>query len=128
TVANMNYSFERDRIEQWNLGITFDHNPRLTSFAQLRNIEALDSLIFQYGFDYLLSPKYHLSFSQAIDLTRSRSREVSVVVTRRLPRMLLIVAFSLDPIDDSTSAGIALAPEGFAGKGNVGRNPFLFQQ
>ena len=128
TVANMNYSLERDRIERWNLGIIFDHNPRLTSWAQLRNIEAIDSLIFQYGFDYLLSPKYHLSFSQAIDITRGRSREVAVVVTRRMPRMLLLVAFSFDPIDDSTSAGIALAPEGFAGKGNVGRNPFLFPQ
>lgn len=126
TLGNLNYSFESDTVERWNYGIKLAHHPRLTSFGQVRRIDELDSTVFQYGFDYLVSPKYHLAFAQSFDLDRGRNRDLEVLVTRRLPRMLLMLAFSYDSVDDTTSVGIALTPEGLGGSGAPEDNPFLY--
>lgn len=126
--GEVDYSFESDQVERWNAGLALDHTPRLTTFVNLREIDYLNSLIVRYGVEYLLTPKYHVAFAQTFDIHEGTSRNVDVVVTRRLPRWLLIAAISFDTIDESTSVGVALAPEGFAGKGNVGRNPFTFKQ
>jgi hypothetical protein len=124
-VGNANYSTESDKLERWNAGLTLDHTPRLTSFMTYRRIDPLDSSIIRYGFDYLLTKKYHVGFSQSFDLEESNSRNVTMTVTRRLPRWLLIVTLDFDTIDDSTSVGVALAPEGLSGPGGVTHNPFL---
>ncbi len=126
TVGNLNYSFESDTVERWNYGIKLAHHPRLTSFGQVRRIDALDSTVFQYGFDYLVSPKYHLAYAHSFDLDRGRNRDMEVLITRRMPRMLLMLAFSYDSVDDTTSVGIALTPEGLGGRGAPEDNPFLY--
>ena len=130
-MANWTYSFDSDRTEAWNAGLTMDHNPTLSSFAQVRylnRVDAMDtdSLLLRYGVEYLLSAKYHLAVAQTIDLERDDSRDISFVVTRRLPRMLLRVAFSYDTIENTTSVGLALTPEGLGGSGDPARNPFIF--
>jgi len=125
TVANLTYNFDTSNIEQWNWGLTYDHNPRLTSFMQIRRIDQRDSTILRYGIDYLLSAKYHLALSQSLDLDRDDNRSVDVRLTRRFPRMLVTLAFSYDEVGDITSVGLALVPEGVGGRGDADRNPFI---
>ncbi|MEX2670801.1 MAG: LPS assembly protein LptD [Phycisphaeraceae bacterium] len=124
-LADVNYSFDSDEVERWNAGAMMDHTPRLSSFINYREIERLDSALVRYGFEYLMTSKYHVGFSQSYDVERNRLRNLTVTLTRRMPRWLLIVAFDHDSIGDVTSAGIALAPEGFGGPGRPERNPFL---
>ncbi|QNN24540.1 LPS assembly protein LptD [Planctomycetales bacterium ZRK34] len=124
----VNYNSDRGEIEQWNLGFQLDHSPRLATFAQLRMIDELGSFIATYGFEYLLTPKYHIGFAQSFDIYESRTRNVTVTLTRRLPRTLLILAMDFDTVSEVSSIGIALAPEGLGGKGDVTENPFLFRR
>ncbi|MBI1373778.1 MAG: LPS assembly protein LptD [Phycisphaera sp.] len=126
-VSNLNYSFEDNELVRTNLGITFDHTPRLTSFVMYRDIEPLSSSLLRYGFDYQLTSKYFITMAHSWDIEHGESRSVSLTLTRRLPRWLLIVSFDIDTVEDITSAGIALVPEGLGGDGNPGRNPFLFR-
>jgi len=125
TVANLTYSFDSSEIQQWNWGLTYDHNPRLTSFMRIRRIDARDTTILHYGIDYLLSAKYHLALAQSIDLADNDNRAVNVRLTRRFPRMLVTLAFSFDEIGDVASVGLALTPEGAGGQGAADRNPFV---
>ena len=124
----VNYNSDRGEIEQWNLGFQLDHSPRLATFAQFRMIDELDSFIATYGFEYLLTPKYHIGFAQSFDIYESRTRNVTVTLTRRMPRTLLILAMDFDTVSEVSSIGIALAPEGLGGKGDVTENPFLFRR
>jgi len=118
------HSFDSDEIEQWNLGHTHDHTPRLRSYLSLRTIDEVDSSIIRYGVDYLLSRKYHVSVSHSYELEEGESRNVSLVLTRRLPQMLLMLGVDVDPVENDTSIGIALAAEG-TGRGAPDANPFL---
>ena len=126
--ADVNYSFESDQVERYDVGITIDHTPRFTTFINYRDIAQLDSSILRYGFDYLLTPKYYVAFSQSYDLRASRSRDLTVTLTRRLPQWLFMVTANWDLIDDSATFGIALAPEGIgSGISHPGVNPFLMR-
>jgi hypothetical protein len=125
-LTNVNYGFEEDRVERYNFGFTLDHTPRLTSFVQYRQIEAVEEAIVRYGFDYMLTPKYFVRFSQTYDLEAHKNRNITLYLTRRLPSWLMMLVFDVDTIDDSTSAGIALSPEG-VGAGRPDRNPFLMR-
>lgn len=127
-IGNVNYNFDQGEVARWNAGITVDHTPRLTTYIAVRRIESVDSMILQYGVDYLLTPKWHLGFNQSFDLEEGNNRSVSVTMTRRMPRWLMIVSFDVDTVGDVQSVGVALAPEGFGGPGGVGRNPFMQQQ
>lgn len=124
-IADMNYSFESSDIEQWNLGTTLEHNPRFSSFVQIRTIENLNAKILKYGFDYLITPKYHFAFAQSHDLEDHKSRDLTFTVTRRMPRWLLIISADIDEVGDDHSIGIAVVPEGIGGKGRVQHNPFV---
>ena len=123
TVANVTYSFESDRIENWNYGIVYDHTPSVSIFGQVRSIEALDSLVVRYGLDYLLSVKYHLTLAHTIDVEDDEANTISAVLTRRLPQSLLGLAISYDAIDDSTTVGISFVPLGIGGDDDD--NPFV---
>jgi lipopolysaccharide assembly outer membrane protein LptD (OstA) len=124
-VGNVNYSFDNTQVEQWNVGLVLQHDPRLSSFIQHRAIDAVSSSILTWGFDYLLTPKYHISFSHGYDFANNESSSLGVLLTRRMPRMLVMVGFDYSPIDGDTSIGIAISPEGLGGSGDPERNPFL---
>ncbi|MDH3584860.1 MAG: LPS assembly protein LptD, partial [Phycisphaerae bacterium] len=111
-VGNANHSFESDRLEQWNVGIVLDHDPDLSTYVNLRHIEALDSLLLRYGIRYILTPKYELILAQSFDLETHDNRNLSLTMTRRLPRWLLIIHADFDQVTDDASIGVALSPQG----------------
>jgi hypothetical protein len=124
-VADQDYNLDTSENERWDAGIMIDHTPRLTTFVGVREIRPVHSMIISYGFEYTITPKWVVGFTQAFDLREGTSRSVTVHLTRRLPHWLLITMIDFDTIENSTSFGIALAPEGFGGKGSPGRNPFM---
>ncbi len=125
-VNNVNYAFESSRVEQWNLGIALQHTPRLNSFIESRQIRSVDSHVLRYGLEYLLTRKYHIAITHAFDLDQSQSRNVSLLITRRLPRWLLMVSLDFDTVAGEQTVGIALAPEGFGGsRARSANNPFM---
>jgi hypothetical protein len=126
-VANANYGLESKRLERWTVGASFDHTPRFTTFAAVRDIEAVDSSLIRYGFDYLMTPKYNVGISQSYDLTRSRTRNFTLTLTRRLPKWLMVMVADVDSIEGVSSIGVAFVPEGLTGRGKPGNNPFMFR-
>jgi hypothetical protein len=128
TVANADYSLEEDRLERWTVGVLIDHTPRTTSFVQYRDIHAANSAVIRYGFEYLLTPKYHIAFANSFDLEHNANRDILISITRRLPRWMVVVTIDVDQVDDTTSFGVAFVPEGLAGRGAPRRNPFLFDR
>ena len=126
--GDVTYSFDRSEVEQWDIGITMEHTPRFNTYAQVRTIDVLDAFIALYGFEYMLTPKYHATFSQAFDIDRGRNRNTTLMITRRMPRWLLMVVIDYDTVGDTASFGVALAPEGVGGAGKPARNPFLATQ
>ncbi len=125
-VADADYSFETDRLERWDIGLTIDHTPRLTTFVWYRNIETIKSEIVRYGVEYVLTPKYHVSISQSFDIGAGKSRDITLVVTRRLPDWLLLITANFDTIEDTTSFGVGLVPHGIGGGlSKPTNNPFL---
>lgn len=125
--GNVNHSFDSDEIEQWNLGLSLNHSPDLTTFYMLRRIDEIDSYLFRYGFDYRISPTYHMGFAHSYDIHEHSSRNLSISLTRRLPRWLLMVVVNFDTVGEETSVGVALSPEGAGGRASPDRNPFLYK-
>ncbi|MAE61770.1 MAG: hypothetical protein CMJ49_10495, partial [Planctomycetaceae bacterium] len=128
-VGNALYNFETSTTEQWNYGVQLDHTPRLRSSLQVRHIEAFNSTVMRYAIEYLLTPKYHITLSQSFDFGHNQSNDVSIVLTRRMPRWLLMVSANYDTLGDISSVGLSIAPEGVGGGiARPDRNPFLLPE
>ena len=113
--GEVTHSLETDRVAQWRLGMTLDHSPRLRSFLAYHEIDTLDSRLLSYGLTYQLTPKYRLAATQTLDFSENESRNISLVVDRKLPRWTLRTFVSYDEIDDEQRIGIALIPDGSRG-------------
>jgi hypothetical protein len=117
--GQITHSLESDRVEQWRVGSTLDHSPRLQSFLSYEEIAELDTRLLSYGFTYVLTPKYKIGAVQTWDFEGNESRNISLQMDRRLPRWTLRVFVSFDEIEDEQRVGIALVPEGSRGGGRV---------
>ncbi|MCE9589826.1 MAG: LPS assembly protein LptD [Planctomycetes bacterium] len=105
-------NLEDDVLAQWRAGAQLQNSPELATFVDYTEIHDLDEKLFTYGFTYDLSRKYSLTFTHTLDFSRNESRSMSVRVTRRLPRWTLIVFSSYDQIDDDTTVGMMIVPDG----------------
>lgn len=111
-VGDLTYSMESDRVVVWHMGGNIRHTPRLSSFVDYAMIEDIPSRLLNYGFRYRLTAKYFMAFRHALDLAGSKLRSIDVTLERRLPRWRLLFITSYDEIDDDTTVGVALVPEG----------------
>lgn len=121
-VGEVIQNLEDHFLAQWRAGIQLQHSPELATFVDYTEIEDLDERLLTYGFSYQLSRKYAVRFSQTLDFSESESRSLNVGVTRKLPRWTMMVFSSYDQIDDETTFGVVLFPDGLV---NV-RPPQLF--
>jgi hypothetical protein len=110
--GELTHSLESDRVAQWRLGSTLDHTPRLTSFLAYEAIDPLDSQLLSYGFNYRLTTKYRLGFRQTLDFADDDSRQIELLVDRKLPRWTMRVKVGFDEIDDESRISISLIPDG----------------
>ena len=117
------YNLETDEISQWRTGVSMRHTPNLTTHIDYTDLNVLDTQILGYGFTYALTRKYSLSMQHDIDLKKNDTRRLTIELERKLPRWRFIVLASHDGIDQDTTIGFVLIPEGLGG-GQRG-NPLL---
>src|SRR5690606_506330 len=94
---------ENNRTSQWRLGATMQHTPRFSTFADYDDLPIYDSRLLTYGFNYQLTTKYRVGFSQRLDLEDGSTRDINLNLERRLPRWRFLVVASVDDIDDETT-------------------------
>jgi len=112
-MGDLTYNLEDSQTAQWRLGISLDHSPRLSSYVTYHEVDALDSRILTYGFDYDLTTKYRVGFIHRLDFAEDESRNISLTLDRKLPRWTLRGVIDYDEIDSETVVGFILIPEGF---------------
>lgn len=106
------WNAQNDSLAVWRLGSVLQHSPRLQSFVDFSEIEAVNQNLLSYGFIYEMTKRYSLGFVHSIDVGTQRSREVQVVLERRLPRWRFRVYVAVDDLDEDTVVGVRLEPEG----------------
>lgn len=111
--GELTHSFETDKVVQWRIGATMIHTPRLTSFVNVYDLEVFDSQRLIYGFNYELTTKYSVRFSHQFSLTGEEADRYNFALARKLPRWLLQLVGSYDEIEDETTLGLVLSPQGF---------------
>ncbi|MBI1337372.1 MAG: LPS assembly protein LptD [Phycisphaera sp.] len=114
-VGDVIHNMETGRIEQWRVGASMDHTPRLKSFVDVVDTSAFDEMLMSYGFTYRLAPKYTFSFVHILDLRGSGSRAYSVILERELPQWRFRLFINHDDIENEETFGIQLTPEGTDG-------------
>ena len=110
--GQLTHSLETDRVAQWRVGATLDHNPQLRSFLSYEEIQVLDSQLLTYGFTYQLTLKYRVGFRQTLDFSSNEARDIRVFVDRQLPGWTFRVNVAYDEIDDESRVGFTLIPDG----------------
>ena len=110
--GELTHSLEEDQVAQWRVGSTLNHTPRLNSYVSYEEINPLDSQLLSYGFAYQLTTKYRLGFNQTLDFSENDSRQIDLVVDRKLPRWTLRVKVGYDEIDDESRVSLTLIPDG----------------
>ena len=117
-VGDLTYAFDDadrdDRVAQWRAGFVMDHSPNLTTFINYGEIDVLGSRLLSYGFTYDLTTKYTLGFSQTWAFGDNDSRDIYLWLERKLPRWRLRVLASVDEVNDESTLGVVLIPEGLA--------------
>ena len=111
-VGELTYGLEDDKVLQWRLGGTLQHTPRLSSFLTVTEIDPLDQSLLTYGFNYQLTTKYRVSFTQQYDLGEGKNRRYNVGLERLLPRWRFQAVASFNTITDEQTVGFVLIPQG----------------
>ena len=110
--GQLTHSLEADRVAQWRVGGTLDHNPQLRSFVAYQEIDVFDTRLLTYGFTYQLTLKYQLGFRQTLDFSENESRNIRFYVDRQLPGWTFRVNVAYDQIDEESRIGFTLIPDG----------------
>ncbi len=119
--GQLTHSFEADSVAQWRVGAALDHTPRLSSFLAYEEIDVLSSRLLTYGFQYQLTMKYRVGFSQTLDFSQNNSRSIDLIVDRKLPRWTMRISVGYDEIDDESRVGVSFIPDG-----RIAGGPFMF--
>jgi len=111
-VADVTYNMELDRAVQYRTGISIDHTPNLTSYIEYDVIDVIPSELIHAGFTYKLTKKYTVGLDQSFDVELDRFRSLQVSLERRLPGWTMRAVVNADDIDDRTTVGFVLEPNG----------------
>lgn len=125
--GEMTYGLEDQHMERWRLGAVMEHTRQLSTFVTYSQITDLESRLLAYGFKYRISPKYALSLRHTLDLDGGEpSREMDVILERRLPQFLLLISAGFDQIDDTQSILVQLRPLGLGDRPMLEPGPLAF--
>lgn len=114
-VADVTYSFEDNDVPLWHVGTQIQHTPRFSTFLEYGEIDLIDSRLLTWGMNYILTPKYSLSYRQRLNLGESETQDLTLTIERRLPQWRILIQFRHDAVDDEQTVGVALVPELFEG-------------
>jgi len=102
-------------IDLYNVTVKVDRSPRMSFFVGHRYIRDAGSSAFTIGFDYKVSGKWEVGALWQYDYQADEPLTQRVVLTRRLHRWLLEMAFERDEGEDGgradTSLSVTLIPQ-----------------
>ncbi|HYE02067.1 MAG TPA: hypothetical protein VD963_02405, partial [Phycisphaerales bacterium] len=91
-------------------GLSLQHDPDLSTFAELRYINPRDITLLNLGANYRLTRKYSVHASFAYDTDLGEFQGVGGTVRRKFPDLTLAVALRYDHIAQETSFGLIFEP------------------
>ena len=59
-----------------------------------------------------MTRKYSIRYQHTLDLGGSDSRSISLTLERKLPRWRLLIVAQIDELEDESTFGLVLVPEG----------------
>ncbi len=110
------YDFNNDVLATAAGGVLLDHGFGFSSYAEIRDIDFLDSTIVHAGAIYELTRVYAIEGRFAYDIEDSDLNRLGFAVQRRFPQWTLEVGADIDDIRDATSLSIQIQPVGVAGE------------
>lgn len=106
----MVYDTEFSELSTAAIGSILDVAPDLRTFGELRHIDPIDSTLFDFGAEWLLSSKHSLGALAVFDLDEGDIQSIGIEIERRFAQMRLTIAMGYDDISGDTSIGISLQP------------------
>ena len=139
-LSDANFNTDAGRVQQAAAGFAIDHSPYLSYFVGDRYITSLDTYRpfseggnfaankigaqttneITFGFDYQVTRKYEIIFTESFDTGISQNILTSLTLVRRFPRLNTALTISYDANQSDTSVVFVMWPEGFdeLGPGN----------
>jgi hypothetical protein len=110
-VGQSTYDLDEREIARGSIGSELRHSPVLSTHIEYRVIEASDNRILGVGWNYQLTPKYHLALRPQWDFVEDEFRSMTARLTRSFPDFDFTLQVRHDAIRDDTlfSASIGRA-------------------
>ena len=106
------YDFDLSHLEKTAIGLTLQHTPDFSTYADYRTINSQDQTYFILGAAYELTPKYAVDLAAAYDTNVGDLQSISAQVTRKFPSVILGLNASFNNITNERSFGVILRPVG----------------
>jgi hypothetical protein len=115
-LGDAQYNLDESEWATAAIGLAVRRNPRLAYYVGTRYINELNSNIATFAFDYQLTKKYSLAFSQSFDFSQKDDVSSSITMTRKFDRVFFAVRIYHNSIDDTSGITFNLIPEGLPGQ------------
>jgi hypothetical protein len=102
------YDLDNDVVARGSIGTELRHTPVLATFVEYRYIDASDNRLLEMGWNYELTPKYHVSFRPQWDFEEDDFRAIRLIVTRSFPDFDVAIEVRRDEIEDETTIGASM--------------------
>ena len=107
-VGEATYDLDDTQLARGSIGVSLQHTPLLSTFAEYRLIEANDNQLLEIGWAYTMSTKYRFTLQPQWDFVADDFRAISFGVIRTFPDFSLTVRIRRDEIADETTFGASL--------------------
>lgn len=113
------YDLDLNQQDRSTLGVLIQHQPRFSTFSELRYLNPLDSTFLDLGASYQLTERYALTGLASYDLHNGGFQGAGGELSRRSDAYLLALRLSYNNTTDSTSFGFVVKPSLIAKKKRV---------
>lgn len=110
--SSTTFDLDAGRQRRSSIGVRVDHSPLVSTAAELRYIDPLDSTELAGSARYAITDKYVVVASSSYDFDFNSFRSVGVEARREFEQIVFGVRVDYNNIQGTTSFGIVLNPKG----------------
>jgi hypothetical protein len=111
-ISDAQWNADQERLATASIGLVAQRGERMTYFLGNRYIADLDSNITTFAFDYQLTPKYTVIFSQSYDFGVTENVESFAAVLRRFDTFTIMVKAFHNEVTEQSGIGFNIVPRG----------------
>ncbi len=115
STGEITYNMEDDYVSQYRGGLVMQHDASLSTFIDYNKVDRIGSDLMGFGFNYKLTPKYHITYRQTYDFDYGQMRGIELSIVRKLQQFRIVVITRYDTINDELVFGFSFIPEGMSG-------------